>query len=172
MKNKPTSINIAPEDLKAADEAARVAGVSRSAWIVSAIRAALAGNLQPVQPAADTLAAQVADLAERLATLEQAAKPTAATPKPAAQPKPAAKPAKATKPKERVTFRPGVHVPNPEAITRMMALDDSGGLTRAQIAEQLNAEGFTTPTGQQWIADTVRDTLHRKRKAAQQKAAK
>ncbi|MCE0814999.1 recombinase family protein [Buttiauxella sp. S04-F03] len=166
MKNKPTSINITPEDLKAADEAARVAGVSRSAWIVSAIRAALAGNLQPVQPAADTLAAQVADLAERLATLEQAAKPTAATPKPAA------KPAKATKPKERVTFRPGVHVPNPEAISRMMALDDDGGLTRAQIAEQLNAEGFTTPTGQQWIADTVRDTLHRKRKAAQRKAAK
>jgi len=155
MKNKPTSINITPEDLKAADEAARVAGVSRSAWIVSAIRAALAGEISPAQQsAAGTLAAQVAELAERVAALEQGSKPA---PKPAAQTKP-------KEPKPRTVFRPGVHVPNPEAIARLMELNERGGMTSAQIAAALNAEGLSTPTGQQWGAGMVRDTAYRERK--------
>lgn len=75
MKNKQTSIKIAPEDLRVADEAARVA------------------------------------------VLEQGSKE--------------AQPATPKEPKTRTVFRLGVHVPNPEAIERLMELNERGGMTSA-----------------------------------------
>lgn len=76
---KPTSIKLPAEELAAIDLAAQAAGLSRSAWIIGAIRAALAGMTTEVTTTATTgmttiapdIAALLADHAARIEVLER-----------------------------------------------------------------------------------------------------
>lgn len=161
MKNRPTSINIDPADLAAADEAARAAGLSRSAWIVAAIRNALASDVSltgaaNVSNGAD-LATRVADIERQLALLMQ----QAPQPDPIQAYKPADPPA--DKHASNAT-----HTPEVVAAAIRLRVE---GLTFDQIAERLNAEGHKPAKAAAFKAYNVRRLLESPTHKAQRLAA-
>ncbi|MCX8991124.1 hypothetical protein [Citrobacter portucalensis] len=155
MKNKPTSINIDPAELAAADEAARAAGLSRSAWIVAAIRYALASGA-PLTEATNVtgsvsngadMAARVTEVEHQLALLMQ---------QPAA-PAPAAKPSTAAARRRLDT--------DPAAMAILMERYEQG-IVPAAVATELNAAGYTTGGGKPSDKASVSETGYRARHSA------
>ncbi|MCX9039312.1 recombinase family protein [Citrobacter portucalensis] len=151
MKNRPTSINIDPAELAAADEAARAAGLSRSAWIVTAIRYVLASGA-PLTEAANVtgsvsngadLAARVAEVERQLALLMQ---------------QPAA-PATATKPSTAAARR---RLDTDAAAMAILMERYKQGIAPAAVATELNAAGYTTGGGKPWDKASVSEIGQRR----------
>lgn len=139
---KPTSIKLPADVAHAVTEAAEAAGLTRNAWLVAAVRAALSGEVTTevttAQNGAD-LAARVSEVERQLAELKQQTPPPRmysgilrGEAVPVAEPEAPATTAPATK---------GSASHSPEAVARIIELTLQG-VSPGGIALRLNEEGY------------------------------
>ncbi|HSX79237.1 MAG TPA: recombinase family protein [Candidatus Saccharimonadia bacterium] len=121
--------------------AASASAVTASAFQMDHMSAAVSANLADVSARLSASVSDVLDMRERLAQLEQRVEDLSARGRPRLTPRP-------TPPPQRTDYDAAA------AVARMQALQ-AEGLSLAQIAAQLTAEGIPTRHGQPWHKGTV-----------------